>query len=58
MYHHDEAVASLDRMRHLAAYDLFNQEPAAELDTFCQSTAQRCDMPIAAVHPRGLRARW
>jgi GAF domain-containing protein len=49
MYHHTEAVANLDRMRHLAAYDLFNVDLAAELATICESTAERSGMPIAAV---------
>jgi GAF domain-containing protein len=49
MYHHSEAVANLDRMRHLAAYDLFNAALAAELDTICADTAERSAMPVAAV---------
>jgi GAF domain-containing protein len=49
MYHHSEAVANLDRMRHLAAYDLFDPDLAAELDAICDSTAERSGMPIAAV---------
>jgi GAF domain-containing protein len=49
MYQHSEAVANLDRMRELAGYDLFNTDLAEELGTICERTAERSDMPVAAV---------
>ncbi|MFG1607627.1 GAF domain-containing protein [Actinoplanes sp. NPDC049265] len=48
MEQHD-AVANLDRMRAIAAYDLFDPGLAGELRSICRRTADRLGLPLAAV---------
>lgn len=44
-----DTIADLDRIRALAAYDLFNPELAAELQDICRASAERLDVPLTAV---------
>jgi GAF domain-containing protein len=48
MEQHDP-VANLDRMRAMAAYDLFDHGLASELRAVCRRTADRLGTPISAV---------
>jgi GAF domain-containing protein len=48
MEQHDP-VANLNRMRAMAAYDLFDRDLAGELRGLCRRTADRLGMPLAAV---------
>ncbi|GGM25815.1 GAF domain-containing protein [Dactylosporangium sucinum] len=49
MHQHSEKIANLDRMRGLAAFDLFNPDLREQLHGLCQHSAARVGMPIAAV---------
>ena len=44
-----EVLADVDRLRAIAAYDLFNPDLAAELQEICQETAERLGAPMTAV---------
>lgn len=49
MYQHNPKVANLDRLRTIAAYDLFHPALAAELTEICHRSADQLAMPVAAV---------
>ena len=49
MNRHSDAVANLDRMRGIAAYDLFHPELMSALGAVCQRTSTELDMPLVAV---------
>ena len=49
MYRHSDEVVNLDRLRSIAAYDLFNSDLAAELAEICARSAAELAMPTAAV---------
>ncbi|MFI5933963.1 GAF domain-containing protein [Actinoplanes sp. NPDC051494] len=42
-------LADLERLRAMAAYDLFHPELIAELEEICRESAERLDMPLSAV---------
>jgi GAF domain-containing protein len=44
-----DALASLERLREVAAYNLFDAQMRDELNTICQRTAQRLGQPIGLV---------
>lgn len=44
-----DTIADLDRMKALAAYDLFNPDLSAELQKICRASAERLAMPLTAV---------
>jgi len=44
-----DALSTLDRMREVASYNLFDASMREELDLICQRTAQRLDQPIGLV---------
>ncbi|MFI5908550.1 GAF domain-containing protein [Dactylosporangium sp. NPDC051541] len=46
---HREKIANLDRMRGLAAYDLFDPRLHDRLQAICRRSAERVGVPIAAV---------
>ncbi|WP_433089158.1 GAF domain-containing protein [Dactylosporangium sp. CA-052675] len=49
MDRHSEKIANLERMRALAAYDLFDPGLGERLQAICRRSAERLGMPIAAV---------
>lgn len=49
MHHDTDKVVNLDRLRSIAAYDLFNPDLAVELAEICARSAEQLAMPTAAV---------
>ncbi|GAA2600568.1 hypothetical protein GCM10010435_94930 [Winogradskya consettensis] len=43
------ALADLDRLTAMAAYDLFNPDLTAELEEICRDSAERLELPLSAV---------
>lgn len=44
------ALSTIERLREIAAYNLFDRTMREELDSICQRTAQRLDQPVGLVN--------